>query len=167
MNSPHKGQWREALMFSLICVWINRWVNNREAGDLRRYHGHYDVNVMCRCRFQNQFLGRSSVSQSPWRNMLLLNSNELILAARQQQWWSSRITISLVIMMTSNALRQSKRRVKYIKLFIMPRMCHHCSDAQMSRCLDCLLSRLFRRRSKKSSKLRVTGFCKGNSPVTG
>ena len=36
VNSTHKGQWRGALMFSLICVWINRWVNNREAGDLRR-----------------------------------------------------------------------------------------------------------------------------------
>ena len=35
VNSPHKGQWRGALMFSLICVWINDWVNNREAGDLR------------------------------------------------------------------------------------------------------------------------------------
>ena len=45
-NSPHKGQWRGALMFSLICVWINRWVNNREAGDLRRYRAHYDVIVM-------------------------------------------------------------------------------------------------------------------------
>ena len=52
-NSPvpgefpaHKGQWRGALMFSLICVWINGWVNNREAGDLRRYHAHYDVIVM-------------------------------------------------------------------------------------------------------------------------
>ena len=33
VNSPHKGQWRGALMFSLICVWINDWVNNREAGD--------------------------------------------------------------------------------------------------------------------------------------
>ena len=33
-------------MFSLICVWINGWVNNREAGDLRRHRGHYDVNVM-------------------------------------------------------------------------------------------------------------------------
>ena len=32
---------------------------------------------------------------------------------------------------------------------------------------DCLLSRLFRRRSKKTSKLRVTGLCAGNSPVTG
>ena len=45
-RSPHKGQWRGALMFSLICAWINRWVNNRKAGDLRRYHAHYDVIVM-------------------------------------------------------------------------------------------------------------------------
>ena len=46
VNSPHKGQWRGALMFSLICVWINDWVNNGEAGDLRRYRAHYDVIVM-------------------------------------------------------------------------------------------------------------------------
>ena len=43
VNSPHKGQWRGALMFSLICIWINGWVNNREAGDLRCYRGHYNV----------------------------------------------------------------------------------------------------------------------------
>ena len=46
VNSPHKGQWRWALMFSLICVWINNWVNNRETGDLRRYRATYDVIVM-------------------------------------------------------------------------------------------------------------------------
>ena len=32
---------------------------------------------------------------------------------------------------------------------------------------DCLLNGLFRRRSKKTSKLRVTGLCAGNSPETG
>ena len=46
VNSPHKGQWRGALMLSLICAWINGWVNNREAGDLRRYRAHYDVSVL-------------------------------------------------------------------------------------------------------------------------
>ena len=46
VNSPHKGQWRGALMFSLIYAWINDWVNNREAGDLRRQRGHYDVSIM-------------------------------------------------------------------------------------------------------------------------
>ena len=47
VNSPHKGQWCGALMFSLICHRIDDWVNNREAGDLRRHRGHYDVIVMC------------------------------------------------------------------------------------------------------------------------
>ena len=47
VNSPHKGQGRGALMYSLIYVWINGWVNNREAGDLRRQRAHHDVIVMC------------------------------------------------------------------------------------------------------------------------
>ena len=48
VNSPHKGQRRGALMFSLICT----WVNNQNAGDLRRQHVHYDVIVLCifQCR---------------------------------------------------------------------------------------------------------------------
>ena len=46
VNSPHKGQWSRALMFSLICAWINGWVNNRDAGDLRRHRAHYDVTTM-------------------------------------------------------------------------------------------------------------------------
>ena len=46
VNSPHKGQWNGALMFSLICAWLNGSINNREAGDLRHYRDHYDVTVM-------------------------------------------------------------------------------------------------------------------------
>ena len=46
VNSPHKGQWRGALMFTLICARITGWVNNCEAGDLRRNRDHYDVIVM-------------------------------------------------------------------------------------------------------------------------
>ena len=58
VNSPHKGQWRGALMFSLICVWINNWVNNREAGDLRRYRAHYDVSV----------IWEPCIIRQPWRS---------------------------------------------------------------------------------------------------
>ena len=47
VNSPHRGQWCGALMYYLICAWINGWVNNGEAGDLGRhsahYNAHYDV----------------------------------------------------------------------------------------------------------------------------
>ena len=44
-DSPHKGQWRGVLMFSLICAWTNSSVNN---GDLRRQRAHYDVTTMFR-----------------------------------------------------------------------------------------------------------------------
>ena len=46
VNSPHKCQWRGDLMFSLVYVWTNGWVNNRDAGDLRRHRFHYDVTAM-------------------------------------------------------------------------------------------------------------------------
>ena len=46
VNSPHKGQWRGNLMFSLICAWTNGWVNNRDIGGLRQHHARYDVTVM-------------------------------------------------------------------------------------------------------------------------
>ena len=53
-NSPASGEFpaqrpvTRSLIFSLICVWINGWVNNREAGDLRRC-ACYDVIVMIKC----------------------------------------------------------------------------------------------------------------------
>ena len=58
VNSPHKGQWRGALMFSLICVWINGWVNNHEAGGLRRYRAHYDVTVTIMVQCEKSRNGR-------------------------------------------------------------------------------------------------------------
>ena len=57
VNSPHKGQWHWALMFSLICAWINGWVNNREAGDLRRHRAHYDLTIMLMwCRMWRHYV---------------------------------------------------------------------------------------------------------------
>ena len=51
-NSPVTGefpaQWSVTRSFdvSLICAWINGWVNYGEAGDLRYHRTHYDVTVM-------------------------------------------------------------------------------------------------------------------------
>ena len=39
-------RWRWIFLFSLVCAWINGWVNNGEAGDLRRHHAHCAVIVM-------------------------------------------------------------------------------------------------------------------------
>ena len=46
VNSAHKGQWRRALMFSLICPRINGWVNNVVAGDLRCRRAYSDITVI-------------------------------------------------------------------------------------------------------------------------
>ena len=69
VNSPHKGQWLRALMFSLICARASVWVNIRDAGDLRHHRAHYDcccnvlslthcslgyVAVVSKCNFQTK-----------------------------------------------------------------------------------------------------------------
>ena len=51
VNSPHKGQWRGALIFSLICAWTNGSVNSRDPSDLRPHSAHYDVIVMGGLRY--------------------------------------------------------------------------------------------------------------------
>ena len=42
----NKGQWRGALMFSLVYTRTNGWTNHWDAADLRRHRAHYDVTVM-------------------------------------------------------------------------------------------------------------------------
>ena len=64
VNSPHKGQWQRALVLSLICAWINCWVNNLEAGDLRRHCAHYDVTVIYHAYLVFDLFGR--VCEEHW-----------------------------------------------------------------------------------------------------
>ena len=104
----HKGQWRRALMFSLIGVGLNGWINNRKAGDLKHYRAHYDVTVMFN-HVRNRNPWSSERKPFFWHHMAL-------------QW------------------RHYKR--------------NGVSNHQPH---DCLLNRLFMRRSKKTTKLRVTG----------
>ena len=68
VNSPHKAQWRGALMFSLICVWINGWANIREVGDLRRYRAQYDVIVVNEMGFFCQNTHNIQFISRPWCN---------------------------------------------------------------------------------------------------
>ena len=68
VNSPHKGQWRGALMFYSICARINGWANNGGAGDLRRHRAHYDVIVMNRFHFMTSSYSdhNTTVVYSKW-----------------------------------------------------------------------------------------------------
>ena len=43
---PRTKACHRALMFSLIWAWTNGWVNNRDAGNLRRHRAHYDLTLM-------------------------------------------------------------------------------------------------------------------------
>ena len=95
VNSPHKGQWRGALMFSLICVWINGWVNNGDAGDLRRHRAHYDVIVMdthvtspldtggpvWRCRWQEVWVTHRVLSNVQYSIVTRLPTYSLLIRA--------------------------------------------------------------------------------------
>ena len=81
VNSPHKGQWRGALMFTLIFARINGWVNNREAGDLRRNRTHYDVIVMKGQVLRKAFPCRHAVTHHKnvewlWTNCTLMEIDD-------------------------------------------------------------------------------------------
>ena len=67
-NSPVTG----ALMFSLIRAWINYWVNNAEAGDLRRHHTHYDVTVIILLQFNH----RNNILDPEQHNRSVLNPSK-------------------------------------------------------------------------------------------
>ena len=74
VNCPHKGQWRGALMFSMIYAFINGWVNNRGAGDLRRHRAHYDVTVMIK-RMLSPCCRKCTTSGSIKNQKIAINSN--------------------------------------------------------------------------------------------
>ena len=74
-NSPVTGEFpaqrpvRRSFDVSLIYAWINSWVNNREAGDLRRHRANYDVMVM------NWTLGNIFRCNSNQKEMLFIPKN--------------------------------------------------------------------------------------------
>ena len=163
-------------MFSLICVWINGWVNNHEAGDLRRHRGHYDVNVMlqmtcfgtndwvvenrCASDFQNCWLSTVNDGLPPQMSMTRcfdaffdLRLNKRLSKQSRRLWFET----------PSRSLWRHCNEGRHV---VDPRMClllinslqwrHNGPDSVSNHQLhDCLLNRLFIRRSKKTSKPRV------------
>ena len=70
--SPHTKASDVELWCFFICVRINGWVNNRKAGDLRRYRTHYDVSVMFHvyanlCHFGCQEFAHSAIHRRNWK----------------------------------------------------------------------------------------------------
>ena len=135
VNFPHKGQWRGALMFSLIYVWINDWANNREAGDLRRQHGHYDVIVMIRFIFLRM---KSGV------NILKRELFKWALHKTYYQRFTSTIMIASFLVCKPNKRTWPSRTLQWR---------HNERDGVSNhQPHDCLLNCLSRRRSKKKNQ---------------
>ena len=103
VNSPHKGQWRGTLMFSLICAWINGWGNNGEASDLRRHPAHYDVTVVINITVQLQ----------PGN------------CAAGETWASSRKLILSLRLASSSSHRNTKLYPMKITPVLHPKHLHH------------------------------------------
>ena len=85
-NSPYKGQWRTALIFSLICAWINGWVNDREAGESRRHRDRYDVIVMHRCTHRCTDESWHPVVLFEWRNLVQYKISGSLKTGVTLQW---------------------------------------------------------------------------------
>ena len=84
-------QWRRALMFSLICVRTNGWINYREAGDLRHHRAHYDVNIMPRqngLHFADDIFQCIFTNKKAW--ILIQISLKFVLEAPIDKKWACR-----------------------------------------------------------------------------
>ena len=183
-------------VFFVICARINSWVNNGEAGNLRHHRTNYDVIVMGnidrspaeRIVYTNARLTKC---------IYLLNCVSLytvmVCVAKQNAWCVLHVfsTIHNIGVCYSKTSYYSKyqmgihendtsiffqiRELRYIYCAIYAwnirntfQCCRNESDGVSNyHRLECLLNRLFRGRSKKTSKFRVTGICEGNSQVFG
>ena len=113
-NSPipgefptHKGQWRGALMFSLICVWINGWVNNGKTGDFRRsrplcrhrnvFWIFLNITYIAICVTEILQSGAFSVKQKyPWYISFEVSFDKLAICIWLQSVWLTWIHSSLL-----------------------------------------------------------------------
>ena len=95
VNSPHKGQWRGALMLSLICAWINGWVSTRDAGDLRRHRLNYDVIVMTWIGMEFIHCENNIDQKFPWFSHMITDKNNN-LWCHHLLLWRERLTVPII-----------------------------------------------------------------------
>ena len=166
VNSLHKDQWRGASMFSLICAWMNGWVNSVEAGDLRHHRTHYDVTVMQNLIYHtaaklsdDRIIYSILRTQRAVTRKMLSFVHDVIFSVRihylglRFYWIIPRNLVGPSLCLTDSAISIVFGRPRWIIAFdLKPH--------------DCLLNRLFRHTPQITSKLRVTDPCEGNPSVT-
>ena len=63
-----KASEAELWCFFFICAWMNGWVNNNEAGDVKRHRAHYDVDIMLMGQLNKVF------SSKTWKRDSAINN---------------------------------------------------------------------------------------------
>ena len=129
-----------------------KWVNQDSSGVII-IHLHCNTTAfspllhkcMCVCRRVGFFINIHVIIDQLHRVKMVANDSLYEISVNNLLWIQERSRISDTLRWRHNEL-------------------DGVSDHQSH---DCLLNRLFGRRSKKTSKLRVTGLCAGNSPETG
>ena len=167
------GQRHVVLMLSLTCA----WVNNRETGDLRHHHVHYDVTVMLRIHL--------TISQH-WFKWWLGTEQATNHYLNQWQWgkwvkvyWCTvYVDVFMILCALCSFFEMSCQSIwaasfyqqwnaRLIRKYTLRWRRNGHGGVSNHQPHHCLLNRLFGCRSKKTSKVRVTGLCVGNSPGTG
>ena len=117
-------------MFSLICAWLNGWINKREAGDLRRHRAHYDVIVMgiclsipvwisddfvylriCASQSVNNFISKHSAINA----MRYMHYSDVIMGAIASQIASHTIVYSTVYSDADQRKHQSSASLAFVR----------------------------------------------------
>ena len=159
-------------------------MNNREAGDLRRHRAHYDVIVMFwlsrPIHSGRVYIGRPVRWIIHWWQYPKLIICDLCSLSRwmcfmyrliENSYYcfrSVRVPFFGCEKLHSGLLALCEGIQPGHKWPFSLQWCHYeLDDVSSHQSHDCLLNRYFRRRSKKTPKIRVTGLCEGNSPVTG
>ena len=170
-------------MFSLICVWINGWGNNRETDDLRRYCAHYGVILLMKLS-SVIFTCRRIISQFLVLVVILLNTISCEVdptLPRVQVDDFTEVSPPYKLLLRTTCIQRSFSGSKMLtqltdcvwwswwqcKMMALQWRHNERHGVSNNHPLDCLHNRLFRRKSKKTSKLCVTDLCAGNSSVTG
>ena len=127
-----------ALFFLTSAVHIDSFVAGRCVNDF--------------CAYFSEPLYRKYLGHSVWNCSLVNQNNEKSTSVQVMAWCNRQHTIACVKCWLRCTLQW-----------------RHSGGDNVSnhKPHDCLLNRLFRRISKKTSKLRVTALCAGNSPGTG
>ena len=146
------------MSLNLISLWRHCW-NKQLVGLVHSNDREWDLYTECPLGFTLYFVIFLTILHSMlWRGLRMVCSVEIR---------GTSVCVLTTSLPSPNALRCVDGLRIYNDWRTLRWRHNGCNSVSNHQPHDCLPNRLFRRRSKKTSKIRVTGPCAGNSPGTG